>query len=102
MKSFHTPCIKNRTAQMILLVGMSLFIGACTTPPQQWTYPNSAAIVQNVTQPDPPCTTAGYFRSSTPGMYYQCVFSAAHNRWFKYIYSCPAGKNFNETTQKCE
>lgn len=91
-----------RMPKLMAVVGMVLLLGACVNKPaEQWTVLPGSGTGSNI-EPDPPCTQAGYFASNQPSYYYRCVYSAAYNRWLKYVYQCPNNQNFNQATQRCE
>ncbi len=81
--------LKNNTVYKIALgLILAVSLGACTTEP-----PESR---------EPPCTQAGYFKSTDRvGGYYRCVWSASSNRWLQYPYTCPNGHEFDEKLQRC-
>lgn len=80
---------KNHLSKRLLGLGITLLITACSHPPIS-------------TQSDK-CVKEGFFRSTViVGNYYKCVWSPVHNIFLKYIFSCPAGQEFNEQSQRCE
>ncbi len=93
--------MKSRAWKAVFLIGLALATSACTTTPEQWVYPEFLGINPDI-PPDPPCTKAGYFASNTPQKYYRCIYEVNHQRWIKYLFTCPGELNFNQTTQKCQ
>ncbi|WP_137201593.1 MULTISPECIES: chitin-binding domain-containing protein [Pseudomonas] len=80
---------------VLVAAGMAVLLAACSSSPENIGvdgYPNQ----------DPPCTSAGYFKSVSPGWFYRCRYDLGSNRWIKYPQQCPAGTEFNPATRKCE
>ncbi|AZE93544.1 hypothetical protein C4J95_1420 [Pseudomonas orientalis] len=80
---------------VLVAAGMAVLLAACSSNPEDIGvdgYPNV----------DPPCTSAGYFKSVSPGWCYRCIYNTSINRWIKYPKQCPAGQEFNPATRKFE
>ncbi|AZF04257.1 hypothetical protein C4J94_1474 [Pseudomonas sp. R5-89-07] len=79
----------------LLAAGVAVLLAACTSSPEP-------IGVEGYPDLDPPCTSAGYFKSVSPGWYYRCVYNSSINRWIRYPRQCPAGQEFNPATNRCE
>jgi len=63
--------------------------------------PRTVYTIKAIPLADPPCSSAGYFRSVFPGKYYQCVWHFETQRWQRLMYSCGTGQEFDPVQQRC-
>ncbi|CRM52408.1 hypothetical protein [Pseudomonas sp. 31 R 17] len=80
---------------VLVAAGVAVLLAACSSSPEE-------IGVEGYPGVDPACTSAGYFKSVSPGWYYRCLYRTSIQRWERYPYQCPAGQEFNPAKQKCE
>ncbi|WP_420893479.1 chitin-binding domain-containing protein [Pseudomonas orientalis] len=79
-----------------MAAGLAVLLAACSS------HSGEVVLGEEYPNKDPACTSAGYFKSVSPGWYYRCVYNSSINRWIKYARQCPAGQEFNPAVGRCQ
>ncbi|WP_426161324.1 carbohydrate-binding module family 14 protein [Pseudomonas sp. PWP3-1] len=94
MHHFISKKVMRTVPKVVLATGVAVLLAACSTGP-------SETVSSEYPGLDPACTSAGYFKSISPGWYYRCVWNGSINRWIKYPNQCPAGQEFDVALKRC-
>lgn len=94
MQRLTSKKVMRTVPKVLLAAGVAVLLAACSSGPTE-------TISSEYPGGDPACTSAGYFKSVSPGWYYRCIYHVNINRWIKYPMQCPAGQDFDDTLKKC-